>query len=368
MEKGNNFSTTVSLGVIIKKELQERGISQKVFAKALKLCPSHLSEIINGKRPIPDALIPQIASFVGMQTDQIVESQANMQFQNKKRAMMPQEDVDAEKVLRQYDELVCVKSLLRGMSSRTKTPRETLSMVKGYYNLPVPEVLSHEFENLGQRCFRRSAKNGLDTRMISTWVIKAKKIVGEKPITGTYDSEKNEDLAQKLSNVFHTNVDTINRVGSLLDAYGFGFGVVKKEEHASIDGYSFFANGHPYIVVTQRFDRIDNLAFTVLHELGHIVLGHTSTEQAMLSLEENPHDFEFIDNKEVEADKFATDALIPESVWCLTPKVSLNPYAIQKKFTEWARERHLNEWIVLGRVSHETGMYMFKSNKCRTIN
>lgn len=368
MRQDNNTSIPISLGELIKRELRERGISQKLFAEALSLRPSHLSEIINSKRPVPDVLIPKIASFVGIPVEQVIESQVRLQARNKKEKILSQEDVDAQNVINEYDKIVCVKSLLKGITSNVKTPSETLNAIQVCYNLPNPQVLSSEFENLGKRCFRRSAKNGLDTRMISTWVIKARKVAVEKPIQGGYNRTNNEELASKLSAIFHNNDNTISKVKSLLDSYGFGFAIVKKEEHASIDGYSFFENGHPYIVVTQRYDRIDNLAFTVLHELGHIALGHTNAEQTMLSLEENPHDFEFKDNKEVEADKYATDSLIPESIWCLTPKVPLNPFVIQKKFTDWARERNLNEWIVLGRVSHETGMYRFKSNKCRTVN
>lgn len=368
MRQDNNTSIPISLGELIKKELRERGISQKVFAEALGMRPSHLSEIINGKRPVPDIVIPEIASFVGLPMEKAIEAQVNLQVKNKKEKILPQEDVDAQYVISEYDKIVCVKSLLKAMTSKVKTPSEALKAIQVCYNLPDPQILSNEFEDLGKRCFRRSSKNGLDTRMISTWVIKARKAASEKPIHGLYNSANNDELAKKLSAVFHDNNHTISKVESLLNNYGFGFAIVKKEEHASIDGYSFFENGHPYIVVTQRFDRIDNLAFTVLHELGHIALGHTNTGQTMLSLEENPHDFDFIDNKEVEADKFATDSLIPESIWCLTPKVPLNPFVIQKKFTDWARERNLNEWIVLGRVSHETGMYRFKSNKSRTVN
>jgi HTH-type transcriptional regulator/antitoxin HigA len=48
--------------------------------------------------------------------------------------------------------------------------------------------------------------------------------------------------------------------------------------------------------------------------------------------------------------------------------VPLNPYVIQKKYTQWAKSKGLNPWIVLGRVSHETGMYRFTSDSSRSIN
>ena len=38
---------------------------------------------------------------------------------------------------------------------------------------------------------------------------------------------------------------------------------------------------------------------------------------------------------------------------------------IQKKYSEWAAEKGLNKWLVLGRISYETGMYKFKSDESR---
>ena len=43
-------------GMMIKPELDERGISQKEFAKMLGTQPSHLSEVLNGKRALTTEL------------------------------------------------------------------------------------------------------------------------------------------------------------------------------------------------------------------------------------------------------------------------------------------------------------------------
>ena len=72
--------------------------------------------------------------------------------------------------------------------------------------------------------------------------------------------------------------------------------------------------------------------------------------------------------EEQEANAFAAEALIPDDKWADAPVVSLNPVEIQQKYSKWAREKHLNKWIVLGRISYLTGIYMFKSDKTREIN
>ena len=42
----------LKLHKLIKPELEERGISQKDFAKMLDMQPSHVSEVLNGKRTL----------------------------------------------------------------------------------------------------------------------------------------------------------------------------------------------------------------------------------------------------------------------------------------------------------------------------
>ena len=47
-------------GMMIRPELEERGISQKDFAKMIGTQPSHLSEVFNGKRTLTTELALKI--------------------------------------------------------------------------------------------------------------------------------------------------------------------------------------------------------------------------------------------------------------------------------------------------------------------
>jgi HTH-type transcriptional regulator/antitoxin HigA len=224
---------------------------------------------------------------------------------------------------------------------------------------------------LTENCFRRSDKTGLDYIMITTWVVKVRteaKNPDNHPST-SFDRDCMDKLVPSISKILHVNKgNTTAQVKKLLNDNGIGYIELPKESKASIDGYSFMLNGTPYIAVTRRFDRIDNYAFSIMHELGHIYCGHVdetgkiNVAVAMSETNENPP------SQEAEADRFATERLIPNSLWLLAPPVPLNPYVIQKKYTQWAKSKGLNPWIVLGRVSHETGMYRFTSDSSRSIN
>ena len=151
----------------------------------------------------------------------------------------------------------------------------------------------------------------------------------------------------------------------ILSNRGIRFSIVDKLDSTPIDGYSFYHEGTPCIVITKRRDKIDNFAFVLLHEIGHIFL-HLSKNQSkeFITLEEK----ERVDKLEKEADKFASDGLISEKIWKNAPAVKLDQYQIQKVFTEWANSNNLNKWIVLGRIGHELNFWRFREDGTRSIN
>lgn len=52
-------------GEVLREELRERGIKQKELATLIGVQPSHLSEVINGKRPINVALAHKLQQQLG---------------------------------------------------------------------------------------------------------------------------------------------------------------------------------------------------------------------------------------------------------------------------------------------------------------
>ena len=63
-------------GMMIKPELEERGISQKEFSKMLGIQASHLSEVLNGKRSLSAELAMKIENAIGIPAKILVSAQA----------------------------------------------------------------------------------------------------------------------------------------------------------------------------------------------------------------------------------------------------------------------------------------------------
>lgn len=349
-------------GTILKLELEERSISQKDFAEMLGMQKSHLNEIIKGKRAMTHSVADKIEEVLGISSVSLMNLQTQYEYDLRQIETRSIEEQEAINKLRLFDEIFDVKTLLKRLGCLYKTAVDKLRCLAMEIQQPEPA----ELKLVSSGMFKKSSKTGQDPRMLMTWKLLAEATVRKIKTQGMFQPRRQDDLVKELVDAFHQNKDTINVVTRVFSKYGIAFCIVKKVEKASVDGYSFIENGNPYIIVTERFDRIDNFAFAVLHEVGHIFLHYLDGTQKEFHLSIPDYDNESLEEREANA--FAANALIPSELWKNAPKVRVNPVAIQKTYTNWANVNGFNKWIVLGRISYETGMYKFKSDDSRRIN
>ncbi|TCS18292.1 XRE family transcriptional regulator [Caulobacter sp. BK020] len=110
----------------------------------------------------------------------------------------------------------------------------------------------------------------------------------------------------------------------------------------------------PVIGLTLRFDRLDNFWFTLLHELGHVVLHRDS------GLKDGFFDDNTVTSESVaegEADHFAENALIPDEAWRTSfVKFTKSSSEVQ----QFAKRYNVGDCVVAGRIRRERGYHLFK--------
>lgn len=362
MAEGSN-KTVVHPGFRIKQEIKGLGLTQKSAAAILDMQASHLSEIVKGKRTVTKAVAAKLETLLPTPAAEWLRIQAEYDYERNTDELAKDEEVEAERQLAEYDTVCDMRLIFKATGQSRTKPSERLAFCKEVLHFGTPA----EQARLVQGRFHKSDKTGLDTRMIATWSVLAIYEAEQRPRpTGIFCKEKCNELSERLEAIFSDNHNTFNRVERVLSEYGIKFCIVPKVPHASIDGFTFYSKGVPCIVVTKRFDRIDNLAFAILHELGHLKLhilqdgiGHVTTV--------NP-DAERQEREEQEANDFAAGVLMPDSLWDTLPLMKMYPRDIQSKVTKWAKAHNKNKWIALGRISHETNIYMFTSDDSRRIH
>jgi HTH-type transcriptional regulator/antitoxin HigA len=133
-----------------------------------------------------------------------------------------------------------------------------------------------------------------------------------------------------------------------LERHGIAVVIESHLPRTYIDGASIMMpkDSKPVIGLTLRYDRVDNFWFSLMHELAHVAR-HLDVEKSFYD------DFDTESKKdpvEEEADKLASEALIPAKEWEQTPAKSVpSPQAVQRL----ADKLRIHPAIVAGRIRHE---------------
>lgn len=125
-----------------------------------------------------------------------------------------------------------------------------------------------------------------------------------------------------------------------------------------IDGAAFIVDGRPVIGMTVRTDTVDNFWFTLMHELAHVTL-HFSTGLAVGFYDQTDQEAS-VDEQEEEANRFASNLLIPEERWRRsTARIAKSASVIE----HFANELGIHPAIVFGRIRKERGEWSLFANK-----
>ena len=349
------------VGETLKDIIKKKGYTQKEVAERISIMPSQLSEVIKGKQSCTIPLAAKLSELLTHDELQLlIWYQVEKEIEKLKDARNSASVISAEKILADYDSILCLKTLCSRLKIQEANKVKKLSLLQENFGIPPVERLYETSNGL----FRKSDTTGLDKRMILTWTLLAKNAVQRIKPTGVYAKENIASLVGELRIILNENKSTKERLQTTFSQYGIRFCIVEKTPQASIDGYSFMENGIPSIVLTMRYDRIDNLAFNVLHELGHVFLHFDNGMSENVSIE----DYDKDNIIEKQADKFANDILIPEYLWMSAPKTYGNPYVTIKMLTLWSANHGINKWIALGRFSHDTNFYKIKNDESRNVN
>jgi HTH-type transcriptional regulator/antitoxin HigA len=124
-----------------------------------------------------------------------------------------------------------------------------------------------------------------------------------------------------------------------------------------VDGAAFIIDEVPIIGMTIRIDAVDNFWFTLLHEVAHVILHYrTGLASGFFDDVDNPE----IDELEAEANRFASNLLIPEELWKRSPaRIAKTAEPIER----FAKQLGIASAIVFGRVRKERNSYKIFSDK-----
>ncbi len=196
--------------------------------------------------------------------------------------------------------------------------------------------------------FKRSEVLTTDKRNLNTWILLTRITNDHQKLSSPFSLNRINDLINRLNNIFYINKNTIENVRNTLNEFGVKFFVEKKLDKVPVDGYSFWRGENPTIVVTTRYSWLDNLAFTVFHELGHIVkhLVKDNTQDFLDIIESMSE--EKTETSEKEANDFASDCLRRGCDLLAVFNRILNPFSSGPVLRRISQDFCINEGILVG--------------------
>lgn len=342
-------------GTLIRDELEVRDdITQTELATLLGVKPSFLNEIIKGKRPVTADLSILLEKALGIPADYWMRFQSQYEIDTaraKEKNKIKSKLIDIWTTVSEY---VPVKEFKKKGYLGNELS-SNIATIQDIYDVQSVEELEHKYKDKKLAFFKKSTKLQVDDKNILAWIALAEYEAGKK-LTNSFELDKLSQLKKELQEIFYKNADVIRSVEEILTQYGVKFVLVDKLEKTPIDGYSFWSVNNPVIALTLRHSRIDNFAFTVLHELGHIALHLArNKEEKFLELTE-------MDENETEhaANTYAQDALISRECW--EELKHHNAPLTDEKIYEFSDKYRIHPAIILGRICFESGDYGRKTS------
>lgn len=357
MSKNVTYST-VHPGEVLKDELEARGVKQKDFAATIGMPASVLNDIVNGKRSVtPDiailleaALGKDAVSWLRLQSERDLEV-ARM----KEDLLRKQKDIEGWQSIQDCCNVKFLEKYLAG--GLGKTIQEKTSSVLSFFGVKSEDALREAFvKDVNPVFFRKSEKLTNNPVNLFTWKQIAYDRSAKLARPKRFSLDTLPDLVEGLRTIFFENDDTIQRIEDLMREYGIRFFRLDNEKGTHIDGFSFWHGTNPSIAITLRYQKIDILAFTLMHEVCH-VFRHLSMQDKSKSCISLPDMKESLE--EQEADAFANNTLIPAKEWQLFKErySGINAYAIGPKLRSFAAEHQIHPAIVLGRYQHDYNIF-----------
>lgn len=182
----------------------------------------------------------------------------------------------------------------------------------------------------------------------------------------TFDRAKESQLIQELKDCFYKNKKTVSKTTEILRKYGVKFFILDRPPQTPVEGKSFLSGENPAISLTLKYKRLDNFAFTLFHELGHVFCHLTNPEKPKYK------EVNFYTNnskntiEEFEADKYAENNLINRHLW--DDFIDFNDSFNDDVIIEFSKKIKVHRGIVRGRVCNEFPEYWKKRTTITASN
>ncbi|MBN1458441.1 MAG: ImmA/IrrE family metallo-endopeptidase [Armatimonadetes bacterium] len=319
----------------IQFRMEQQGLTQRDLVPYIG-SRSKVSEVLSRKRPLTLSMIRALHAHLGIPAEVLLQDQGE--------GDLPSDSIEWDRFP--------VREIVRRNWVRTACAHlqdHAEDVVRALFDQLSPELDLAVLYRTGRHV--RSARS-MDQYALAAWTARIMVLAQQDPpgteyAPGTVTPQFMRELAQLSP---RERGPLLAR--DFLKHHGISLVTELHLPRTYLDGAAvLLGGGMPIVGLTLRHDRLDNFWFSLMHELAHIALHFGNVGQGFYD------DLDLKDARdpcEIEADRFAGEALIPKPEWDNSPaKILPSPEAAE----HLAGRLGIHTAIVAGRIRRERNSY-----------
>jgi HTH-type transcriptional regulator/antitoxin HigA len=314
----------------IKFRMEQAGLTPRDLIPYLG-SPSKVSEVLSRKRPLSITMMRRLHEGLGIPAASLL---------GKPGGELPPDDNTID--WQQFPVTEMIKRDWIIYKGSPKSVRERSEELMCKFITPFDDEVALPM------CARQHVRDGkkMEAYALCAWKIRVMHLAADQDVAAYVPGTVTQTYIQEV-----TRLSYLDEGPRLAREYLAKSGLhLVIEEHLSktyLDGAALLMpDGHPLIALTLRYDRLDNFWFTLAHELAHVALHLDGENQSFFDDLEAGGSSQI----ETEADRMASEALIPGSAW---QSAHLTPRSTVSQIRAFASEQRISPAIPAGRIRHE---------------
>lgn len=331
-------------GAHLDEKLEELGMSQAELSRRTGLSQKHISQLINGEvslSPKTALLLERVTKMPASLWNNLESRwQTHLFAQNDSRQLEDQESWGTNFPINEMK--------TRDLIARNASGSQLVSELLSFFSIGSVDSWAATYEKVVTAKYRTAKGQDRNAYAIAAWLREAE-VQATSIETSQFDPKLARALPEQLRRVTRESSSATQWWPELVSLFAeAGIALVLVREYpglTKLNGASRWISPHKALIaVTGRMKRADVLWFTILHELGHVML-HKKRE-TFIDVENGAQD----DHVEEQADTFAAQSLIPDK---FMPDFEALPNRSLQAAVAFADQAHIHPSIVIGRLQHE---------------
>lgn len=326
-------------GETLQDLMEEQGLTQRDLARRADLSPKHVNQLLHGLVSLSPAVAQRLELVTGMP--------ARMWNQLEALYQSDLQRIQARRNLADYSawlDAMPVKTLLR-RGILPEAPADRASRVQqmlSFFGVASVFAWDNVYSKL-ECAFRQSTAHEIKSGAVAAW-LRLGEIAAREIKCAPFDAKGLRSALPELRTLTSEPPEVfVPKVQAICAAHGVAVVFVEEVEGACVSGVMRWLTPNKALIqLSFRYRTDDHLWFTFFHEVGHVLL-HGKSDLWI----EDGGSFGS-DPREVEADRFSRDLLIPPAV-----AVDIRNLKSKTAVVDFAHDAGIAPGIVVGRLQHD---------------